>query len=205
MFVTVARIVVKPALRFCPQPIPKSQKSSYSPSPVSDRAGGMSVGMFLAPDRASMRLSRYKSSHQAGFTLVEVMAAIGVIAVLVAIAVPNLFSVLRGLRLSDGARQLASELQLARMKAISQHTKYRVSFGSYPTTTYSLEKHDGVTFAVESGPSILPEGITVTGVSPSVSEFQSGGTVNTTSTITLSNGSATKQIQVNLIGRVKIL
>lgn len=161
--------------------------------------------MFLASDRASMRLSRYKSAHQAGFTLVEFMAAIGVLAVLGAIALPNLFAALSGLRLSDGARQLASELQLARMKAISQHTKYRVSFGSYPATTYSLEKHNGVAFAVESGPAILPEGITVTGVSPSVSEFQSRGTVNTTSTITLSNGSATKQIQVNLVGRVKIL
>jgi prepilin-type N-terminal cleavage/methylation domain-containing protein len=154
---------------------------------------------------ASTGLSRSRSAKQAGFTLLEVMAVVGVIAVLLAVALPNLLAILDGLRLSDGARQLASELQLARMKAISQHTKYRISFGSYPATTYSLEKHDGTVFALESGPVALPDGITVTTVSPSVSEFQSGGTVNTTSTITLSNGSASKQIEVNLIGRVKIL
>jgi prepilin-type N-terminal cleavage/methylation domain-containing protein len=152
---------------------------------------------------ASIRQCRF-SRVQAGFSLIEFVAAIGVVAILAAVALPDLFASLRGLRLSDGARQLASDLQLARMKAISQHTKYRVSFGSYPATTYSLEKHNGAAFAVESGPFTLPEGITVTAVSPSVSEFQSGGTVNTTSTITLSNGSASKQIQVNLVGRVKI-
>jgi type IV fimbrial biogenesis protein FimT len=154
---------------------------------------------------ASTGLSRYKSAKQAGFTLVEITVTIGVMAVLLAVSLPNLLAILNELRLSDGARQLASELQLARMKAISQHTKYRISFGSYPATTYSFEKHDGTAFALEAGPVALPEGVTVTTVSPSVSEFQSGGTVNTTSTITLSNGSATKQIQVNLIGRVKIL
>jgi prepilin-type N-terminal cleavage/methylation domain-containing protein len=153
---------------------------------------------------ASIRRSGY-SRTQAGFTLVEFLVAIGVVAILVAVALPDLFASLRGLRLSDGARQLASDLQLARMKAISQHTKYRISFGSYPATTYSLEKHNGAAFAVESGPFTLPEGISVTGVSPSVSEFQSGGTANTASAITLSNGTATKQIQVSLIGRIKIL
>jgi prepilin-type N-terminal cleavage/methylation domain-containing protein len=154
---------------------------------------------------ASTRLLGSKSAKQTGFTLIEMMAVIGVIAVLLAVALPNLLAILNGLRLSDGTRQLASELQLARMKAISQHAKYRISFGSYPATTYSLEKHDGTAFALEFGPVALPEGVTVTTVSPSVSEFQSGGTVNTTSTITLSNGSASKQIEVNLIGRVKIL
>jgi prepilin-type N-terminal cleavage/methylation domain-containing protein len=152
---------------------------------------------------ASIRQSRF-SRVEAGFTLVEFLVAIVVVAILVAVALPDLFASLRGLRLSDGARQLASDLQLARMKAISQHTKYRLSFGSYPAATYSIEKHNGAAFAVESGPFTLPEGISVTGVSPSVSEFQSGGTANAASTITLTNGSATKTVQVSLVGRVRI-
>jgi prepilin-type N-terminal cleavage/methylation domain-containing protein len=160
--------------------------------------------MFLAADCAFMRISRHPSAKQGGFSLLEFMAAIGVLAILAATAVPTLLSTLRGLRLADGARQLASELQLARMKAISQHTKYRVSFGSYPATTYSLEKHNGAAFALESGPFTLPEGISVTSVAPAVSEFQSGGTANAASTITLTNGSVNKTVQVNLVGRVKI-
>jgi Tfp pilus assembly protein FimT len=139
-----------------------------------------------------------------GISMFEVVTAIGLISIMAIFAIPGMMRMQTSLRLTDARRQVASDLQLARMKAISQHTKYRLAFGSLPSASYSIEKFDGATFATQSGPFALPEGITVTSVSPSSSEFQSGGTANTASTITLSNGSTTGTVEVSLIGRVKI-
>jgi type IV fimbrial biogenesis protein FimT len=133
------------------------------------------------------------------------MVTIGVAAILMGAAIPSFLSWLPTLRLSSAARQIATDLQLARMKAISQNTKFRVTFvGSIPgATSYQLEKDNGGTFVTESGPFILPEGITVSAVS-ATSEFQPRGTTNATSNITLTNGSGQKLVCVKTVGRVNI-
>lgn len=129
-----------------------------------------------------------------GFTVTELMGAMGVAAVLMGIAIPSFFSLLPTLRLSSAARQLATDLQLARMKAISQNTSYTVTFDT-ANGTYSFgadsrdldELYPGITITSASNPTFSPR-----------------GTANSV-TITLSNGSATKQVQVSAVGRVKIL
>jgi len=131
------------------------------------------------------------------------MVVLAVAVIVMGVALPNMMSWLPTYRLSAGARQLAGNLQLARMKAISQNTKYRLNFGVLPSTSYTFEKDDGG-FATESGPFSLPNGITVTVVS-ATSEFQARGTVNAASGITLQNiNSLTKQVQINIVGRVAI-
>ncbi len=138
-----------------------------------------------------------------GFTVIELMVVLAVAVIVMGVALPNMMSWLPTYRLSAGARQLAGNLQLARMKAISQNTKYRLNFGVLPSTSYTFEKDDGG-FATESGPFSLPNGITVTVVS-ATSEFQARGTVNTASVITLQNiNSLTKQVQISIVGRVAI-
>ena len=138
-----------------------------------------------------------------GFTVIELMVVLAVALIVMGVALPNMMSWLPTYRLSAGARQLAGDLQLARMKAISQNTKYRLSFGVLPSTSYTFEKDDGG-FATESGPFSLPDGIEVTMIS-ATSEFQPRGTANTPSTITLQNGNGdTKEINIALVGRVKI-
>lgn len=139
-----------------------------------------------------------------GFTVIELMVVLAVALIVMGVALPNMVSWLPTYRLSAGARQLAGDLQLARMKAISQNTKYRLNFGVLPSTSYTFEKDDGG-FATESGPFSLPNGITVTVVS-ATSEFQSRGTVNTAGSITLQNtNSLIKQVQISIVGRVAIL
>ena len=138
-----------------------------------------------------------------GFTVIELMVVLAVAVIVMGVALPNMMSWLPTYRLSAGARQLAGNLQLARMKAISQNTKYRLNFGVLPSTSYTFEKDDGG-FATESGPFSLPNGITVTVVS-ATSEFQARGTVNAASGITLQNiNSLTKQVQISIVGRVAI-
>ena len=139
-----------------------------------------------------------------GFTVIELIVVLAVALIVMGVALPNMVSWLPTYRLSAGARQLAGDLQLARMKAISQNTKYRLNFGVLPSTSYTFEKDNGG-FATESGPFSLPNGITVTVVS-ATSEFQSRGTVNTAGSITLQNtNSLIKQVQISIVGRVAIL
>lgn len=143
--------------------------------------------------------------RQSGFTVLELIVAIGIAMVVLGIAVPSFMTWLPTLRLSSGARQIATDLQVARMKAISQNTKYKMTFvGSIPgATSYQIEKDSGG-FVLESGPFSLPEGITVQSA-PVTSEFQPRGTANTSSTITLQNtNSETKSVQIAIVGRVTI-
>jgi prepilin-type N-terminal cleavage/methylation domain-containing protein len=140
-----------------------------------------------------------------GFTVIELMVVLAVAVIVMGVALPNMMSWLPTYRLSAGARQLAGDLQLARMKAISQNTKYRLRFTT--ATSYEFEKESGGTFSTESGPFSLPDGITVTGTTPfTTSEFQARGTVNAGGVITLKNiNNLEKTVQVNIVGRVAIL
>jgi len=65
-----------------------------------------------------------------GFTLVELMIAIGVIAILAAIAVPGVISWLPNYRLKAAAMDLVSNMQKARMEAVRGNKDVVVTFDS---------------------------------------------------------------------------
>jgi len=142
-----------------------------------------------------------------GFTVVELITVVGIMMVVTAIATPSFYYWLPKYRLSAGARQIAADLHLARMKAISQNTSYRLRFTA--PNIYEMQKDDGG-FAVAPGHGsvTLPEGITVTiGIPFNTSEFQSRGTANTgvgTSAITVTNGDLNNVVCIKLVGRVFI-
>ncbi len=140
-----------------------------------------------------------------GFTIMELVVVMTLALIIMGIALPNLLSWLPTYRLSAGARQVASDLQLARMKAISQNAKFRLIFNGnvYPAATYTFEKDNGGTWGTESGPFGLPDDITVKDVT-ATSVFQPRGTVNVISLITLQNGTDIKQVQISIVGRVSI-
>ncbi len=148
-----------------------------------------------------------KQRSERGFTVVELLTVIAIMMVIMAIAMPTFYYWLPTYRLSAGARQIAADLQLARMKAISQNTSYHLNF--LTSSTYRFEKdtdNNGTPEDPESGPFTLPEGITVaaTGVT---SIFQSRGTANTgvgIKDISLTNGDANKAVCMETVGRVHI-
>ena len=148
--------------------------------------------------------------RKSGFTVLELIVAIGIAMVVMGIAVPSFMTWLPTLRLSSGARQVATDLQVARMKAISQNVKFRITFGTLPSASYQLERDtnsDGtydLPGELDSGPFSLPDGITITAV-VGTPEFQPRGTASSTSTITVRNGNdETKSVQVAIVGRVMI-
>jgi Tfp pilus assembly protein FimT len=143
-------------------------------------------------------MSAHRKLKSAGFTLVELLATISVGMILMSIAIPSFLRTLPGLRLNDAARQVATDLQQLRMKAIAQNIPYQISFSS---NTYVLQKCNG-SCANDSGNITLPYGITVT--ASTNPQFQQRGTVATNTTITLSNGTTQKWVCVKTIGRVNV-
>jgi prepilin-type N-terminal cleavage/methylation domain-containing protein len=142
-----------------------------------------------------MKILKYLTSPPRGLTLIEIIAVIGVAAILMAIAIPNFNSVFPGLRLTQAARQVATDLQNARMRAIAQNAATTVTFDQ-SAGTYTF---GGDAFDIDQ----LYPGITISSVSANP-VFTSRGTANGTYNITLSNGSTTRQVQVTPVGRVKI-
>lgn len=133
-----------------------------------------------------------------GFTLGEVLTGIGLFGILAAIAAPQLTSTLPGLRLADGARQIATELQQLRMKAIAQNLPYQMTFSS---TTYKLQRCNGAC-TDDSGNLALPTGITAS--ASATPQFQARGTAAAAATITVSNGTTNKYVCVRAVGRISI-
>jgi prepilin-type N-terminal cleavage/methylation domain-containing protein len=145
----------------------------------------------------------YHSSRQAGFTLIEMMAVLGIMAILMAIAIPRFMSVLPGLRVTQAARQLATDLQLARMKAISQNRRFRVNFVS--ATSYTIERDNGGAFVTDSGPYNLPDGILA--AVGATWAFQPRGTADTTSgvsAVTVAHGAQSAGVQITPVGRINV-
>jgi prepilin-type N-terminal cleavage/methylation domain-containing protein len=135
-----------------------------------------------------------KSFHKVnGFTLVEVLVAIVVAAILMGIAVPRFYALLPGIRLASAARQVTTDLQLARMQAISTRAPITVAFAP-PTGVY--------TFGLNNRDlNQLYPGTTVSAVTAGNPTFTTVGAANVTTIIVTNNG-VNRTVTVNAAGKI---
>ncbi len=99
--------------------------------------------------------------RQAGFTLLELMIVIVVIAILTAIAVPNIINWLPNYRLKAAARDLYSNMQKAKMEAVKRNVTVVLDFVP-ATNRYEMFVDDGAgvsgnanNFTRDSGETLL--------------------------------------------------
>lgn len=81
--------------------------------------------MFFPYGRCG-RASSGGRGTQLGFTLIELMVAIAVLAILVSVATPSFTSVINGNRLTGQANSLMADIQLARSEALRRNRSVRL-------------------------------------------------------------------------------
>jgi Tfp pilus assembly protein FimT len=120
-------------------------------------------------------------------------------------------------RLNNAARQVATDLQYARTKAISQNRRFRITFRP-DTDDYIVEKDEDGSWqyhllhghdpqAVTAAPIKLPQEVTIMNINSGGDViFLPRGSVDGGMTVTLgtTSGGETRQIVINLAGRVRI-
>jgi prepilin-type N-terminal cleavage/methylation domain-containing protein len=91
----------------------------------------------------NMRTCLNNEKHEAGFTLTELITTIAIIGVLVSIAIPTFSVWLPNYRLRSAARDLYSNLQMAKLGAVKQNKEWAVVFNQ-GSDRYSVCSDDGV-------------------------------------------------------------
>jgi type IV fimbrial biogenesis protein FimT len=132
-----------------------------------------------------------------GLTLVELILCMAILAVLLAIASPLLAQFSTGYRLRAATRELATDLQFARLLAVKENKNFQVICG---TNSYEVVRpSDGFVAKARDFSADYPD-VTLNGP---VVTFNSRGNA-TSQTITVSNFAASKNITVGSTGRVKL-
>ncbi len=122
----------------------------------------MSIVEHRQTDEEAGRRNDCRASSEGGFSLVELMVVIAVFGVVLAFSFVSLQQGMPGHQLRGTSTKLASELRLARQKAITQNNCYVVTFDP-SSDSYSIwddDESDGYRSAGEEVRVVqLPEGI----------------------------------------------
>ena len=98
----------------------------------------------------------------AGFSAVEIMLTLAIMAILSAFAIPSLSEAMRDMQLLSDARNVSSALTYARQKAKSMMTPYRLEF-DLENNRWSLQRYDGSAWEVEQDVNQLSNGLAGSG------------------------------------------
>lgn len=136
-----------------------------------------------------------------GFSLVEMMVVIAVMGILAAIATPAFRDMIQNQRVRNAAAELHSSLALARSEALKRNTSVTVSAidGNW-SNGWQIANPALSDALIESRPAI-PE-ITVSG--PASVTYRSSGRTQAASDFTITSGSHTRCLNIDLSGRPSI-
>ncbi|RMG90324.1 MAG: prepilin-type N-terminal cleavage/methylation domain-containing protein, partial [Candidatus Dadabacteria bacterium] len=81
-----------------------------------------------------------RARRRRGFTLVELMITIAVIGILGLVVTPGILKTIPAYRVNRAAKALATEMNLARMRAIAKNHTHHVVFAGGTTQTITVEE-----------------------------------------------------------------
>jgi Tfp pilus assembly protein FimT len=94
---------------------------------------------------------------ESGVTLVDLLLVLMIVAITGLVGSVSLQGLVAGSHARQAAKQVAATLQMARVKAISQHTPYKVTFTA--PTAYQVFRQTAGTWVAEGSPVTLPAGV----------------------------------------------
>lgn len=143
-----------------------------------------------------------------GFTLIELMTVIAIMAIMAGIAIPNYLEWSSAARLRSSTNDLTSDLAMARLRAIKSSAKVGVIFG---TNGYQVFIDDNDNNVLDSGEVLLRNKQYPAGVTMNNTTFQNSRALfhrtgaSSAGTVTLSRGGNQQaDIVVNIVGRVRV-
>jgi len=148
-------------------------------------------------NQTSVRYYRQILTDYRGFSLGEILVAVGIFSILAAIAVPQFIAFRPMNRLNGAARQIYSELMWARSKAVNDNSSYVVTFPSNQTMLITGSTTKTVNIQTEYSDVTLAS-------SASTITFSSRGTADVAPTITLTNSGGSKTVTLRITGTASI-
>lgn len=153
-------------------------------------------------------MTRFKKTAR-GFSLIELIVVIALIAILTAIAVPGYQSFMVRSRLKGAARQVMSDLMNARMMAVSlnQKVKVHVESDGHTYKIWSDADNDG-TVADNEGVNISKDvrqdyhDVALSTTNDPI--FNPRGAASQFGTVTVTNSAGSRNITVAISGRVAV-
>ena len=145
----------------------------------------------------------YRTRRPSGATLLEMITAIAIFAVVIAIGVPNLQRLRGPYALRSAGRQVVADLQMARQRAIARNTRIRVV---YTPEGYTLEQETAPnSWTVDSAFMPLPHPAVVGTVDPGNPVFDSRGMLATDVTVPIAvAGTGARTVTINVLGRTTV-
>jgi len=142
-----------------------------------------------------------------GFSLIEMIIAVAILAVLSGAAVTVYVGMKPSISLSGATRQIMGDFMWARMRAVSQNNEFKIFF--LDDHRYQILDDDNNNGNIDSSEltvtkDIQDEYYDVTFTSTDNPIFQPRGNAAPTSTITITNSIMTKTVIIAITGRVKI-
>ncbi len=133
----------------------------------------------------------------AGFTIAELIIAMTILAILLGVGYPMIVQISSVFKLKGATREVATDLQFARLLAVKENKDFQVLIDS---NSYQILRVSDGFVAKSRSFSIDYPGVTL---SPLAITFNSRGN-SSSGVVTISNAMGTKNITVGSTGRVKL-
>ena len=142
-----------------------------------------------------------------GFSLLELLIAVALVAVLTGTALVTGPRLLAGWRLAAAARQIVMDLKLARARAILASATHRVHFAVSGTTYRHERQRPSGSYDPIAPPTSLPDDVAIASCTAAGSgiSFRPRGNAGAFGTVTVRNTYGDQRaVVVDIVGRVRV-